>query len=68
MSKTHWASCDRANESDNTDWWSDTACGLDTYQHENLSLDDNINYVTCKRCLNKHEQSKKKTETQGNQH
>ncbi len=52
MSKqSHWASCDRANECDNTDWWGHTACGLNPERYEGLSLEDNITYVTCKNCL-----------------
>jgi len=66
MSKqTHWASCDRANESDNTDWWGTTACGLEPENHEGLSLDDNIEYVTCKHCLKQHAKYQEKKKTQG---
>ena len=50
MSKTHYAICERANESDNTNYWSDTACGLEYTESE---LTDNPKYVTCKKCLNR---------------
>ena len=62
---THYASCDRANESDNTDWWSNTICGRDPDEHEDLGLTDNVNYVTCKQCLKRialYEQSKKEAQ------
>lgn len=48
MAKTHYASCDRANESDNNDYWSNTYCGL---EYTESPLSDRIEYVTCKKCL-----------------
>lgn len=51
MSKTHYATCDRANESDNQDYWSDTYCGL---EYTESPLSDRIEYVTCKKCLQRY--------------
>jgi len=49
--KTHYASCDRANESYNHDEWSETACGIDL---ENTNyLTEYKKYVDCKKCLAK---------------
>jgi len=45
--KTHYATVDRANESDNMDYWSNTACGLEETESD---LTDNPKYVTCKKC------------------
>jgi hypothetical protein len=51
MSKTHYASCDRANESDPEDYWGKTLCGL---EYTESPMSDRIEYVTCKNCLNRH--------------
>ncbi len=48
MSKTHYASVDRANESDNQDWWSNTLCGL---EYTESPLSDDITHVSCKKCI-----------------
>ncbi len=48
MKRTHFASVDRANESDNNDYWSDTACGL---EYTESPLSDDWEEVTCKHCL-----------------
>ena len=56
MSVTHHAECDRANESDNMDYWASyTYCGFDVYQNENMQLSDDWRYVSCKRCLKRKE-------------
>ena len=47
-SKTHFATVERANESDNNDYWSETLCGL---EYTESPLSDNIKNVTCKKCL-----------------
>jgi len=47
-SKTHYAICDHANESDNNDYWSSTACGIEYTESE---LTDRLKEVTCKNCL-----------------
>jgi len=49
--KTHFATVERANESDNSDYWSETVCGLET---ENTS--DDWGDVDCKKCLKLKEQ------------
>ena len=46
--KTHYGHCDRANESDNTDYWSNTYCGL---EEREVPMTDEKQYVTCKHCL-----------------
>lgn len=46
--KTHFGQVDRANESDNQDWWSDTYCGLEYHESP---MTDREEYVTCKKCL-----------------
>lgn len=46
--KTHYAQCDRANESDNNEYWSNTSCGLKETESD---LTENIKEVTCKNCL-----------------
>ena len=46
--KTHYAQCDRANESDNNDYWGKTSCGL---QETESDLTENIKEVNCKNCL-----------------
>jgi hypothetical protein len=51
MAKTHYANCDRANESDNNDYWGTTACGL---EYTESPLSDRIEYVTCKKCLKRY--------------
>lgn len=55
MAKTHYATCDRANESDNTDYWSATFCGL---EYTESPMSDRIEYVTCKKCLKRYEKQK----------
>lgn len=47
--KTHYAQCDRANESHNTEYWSKSACGLDA----DIPMSEDIKEVTCKNCLKK---------------
>ena len=44
--RTHFATVDPANESDNHDYWSEPICG--TYTE---TLSDKWELVTCKRCL-----------------
>jgi len=46
--KTHYATIDKANESNNHDYWEVTLCGL---REHDVSVDDNIKYVNCKNCL-----------------
>lgn len=46
--KTHFAYCDRANESDNTNYWGITACGL---EYTESPVTDRKNEVTCKNCI-----------------
>jgi len=48
--KTHFAQCDKANESDTQDYWSNTICGL---EYTESPLSENIKNVTCKKCLKK---------------
>lgn len=48
MSKTHFAFCEHANESDNNDYWTPTLCGLEETESP---LSDRIEYVSCKKCL-----------------
>lgn len=59
MSKVHYASCDRANESDNTDYWSATWCGL---EYTESDLTDDRELVTCGNCLRVMNKYKKYTE------
>jgi len=52
--KTHYGSCQRANESDNQDHWSKTSCGL---EYTESPMTDKPKEITCKSCLkiyNKH--------------
>lgn len=51
MSKTHYATVDRANESNNHDEWHTTLCGL---KETESPCDDNIKYVSCKKCLKRY--------------
>jgi hypothetical protein len=44
--KTHYATVERANESDNNDYWSETVCGT-----ESEHLENDWNVVDCKKCL-----------------
>ena len=60
MSKTHYATVDRANESDNNDYWSTTLCGLEETESP---LDDNIKYVSCKKCKKSYENIIRRRET-----
>jgi len=46
--KIHYGTVDKANESHNQDYWSDTACGL---KEAEVEMTDNIKFVDCKRCL-----------------
>jgi hypothetical protein len=46
--KTHFATVERANESDNTDYWSDPICGIHS---ENSNVESDWKYITCKKCL-----------------
>lgn len=49
--KTHFATVERANESDNQDYWSETLCGL---EYTESPLSDHIKDVTCKSCIKRH--------------
>ena len=49
--KTHYATVDKANESNNHDEWHTTLCGLEETESP---LDDNIKYVSCKKCLKRY--------------
>ena len=53
--KTHYGTVDRANESDNYDYWSDTFCGL---KEAEVRMSDNIKFVNCKRCLKSYEKQR----------
>ena len=55
MSKTHYGTVDRANESDNQDYWSDTLCGLEETESP---MSDKIKEVSCKKCINRYEKQK----------
>lgn len=46
--KTHYGQVDRANESDNQDWWSNTLCGM---EYTESPMTDRIEYTTCKKCI-----------------
>lgn len=49
--KTHYATCDKANESWPQDYWSEkTSCGLNVYETE-VDLTADRKMVTCKNCL-----------------
>ena len=48
MSKTHYGEVERANESDNHDYWSDTLCGL---EESESPMTDKIKEVSCKKCI-----------------
>lgn len=50
--KTHYGTCDTANESDNTDYWSVTLCGIG---YTESPMSDRIEYVNCKKCLKRYE-------------
>ena len=52
--KTHYATVDRANESDNYDYWSNTLCGL---EYTESPLTDKMKEVTCKKCLKIHKKA-----------
>ncbi len=54
--KTHYAAVDRANESDNNDYWGRTACGLDECESP---MSNRIEEITCKRCLKRINQTNK---------
>lgn len=55
MSKTHFAFVEKANESVNINFWSRTLCGLEETESP---LEDNIKYVTCKKCLKAYDKYK----------
>jgi hypothetical protein len=44
--KTHYATVEYGNESNPSDEWSETVCGIDSENTEN-----NWKYVDCKKCL-----------------
>ena len=46
--KIHYAHCDKANESDNCDYWYSTACGIEL---EPKQLTQNKKMVTCLKCI-----------------
>lgn len=48
--KTHYAQVERANESDNQDYWSVTFCGL---EESESPMSDKKEEITCKKCLKK---------------
>lgn len=50
--KTHFATVERGNESNPFDEWSEPICGNPS---EDLSLDDDWRYVSCKVCLKRKE-------------
>ena len=52
--KTHFATVERANESDNNDYWSNTACGIESENVENDWI-----VVNCKKCLKHKDQFEK---------
>lgn len=57
--QTHFANVQRANESDNTDHWDTTVCGL---EYTESPLTDRWEYVSCKNCLrgrDRHEEEMK---------
>ena len=47
--KTHYFHIEHANESDNNNYYSNSACGMEYFEHGT----DNPKYVTCKNCLKK---------------
>lgn len=49
--KTHFATVERASESDNNDYWSNTVCGIES---ENVENDWSV--VSCKKCLKRKDQ------------
>lgn len=49
--QSHYAEVDRANESDNQDWWGDTLCGIGD---SDVERSNDIRYVTCKHCLKRY--------------
>ena len=51
MTKIHYATVDRANESDNHDYWSETLCGL---EYTESPMSDKIREVTCRKCLKRY--------------
>lgn len=53
--KTHYGWVDRANESDNNEYWSNTLCGLEDHESP---MSDRIEYVSCLKCLKKYNQNK----------
>jgi hypothetical protein len=55
MAKTHYATCDKANESDNNNYWSNTFCGM---EYTESPLSDRIQDVNCKKCLKRYEKQK----------
>ncbi len=53
----HYCSIEQANESDNNEYYSKSACGLEYFEHGN----DNPKLVTCKDCLRVLTKRKKET-------
>ncbi len=49
--KTHFANVDRANESNTSDEWGTTLCGL---EYTESPLSDNIKEVNCQTCLKRY--------------
>jgi Fe-S oxidoreductase len=49
--KIHYGIVERANESDNNDYWSETLCGLSETESP---MSNHINEVSCKKCINKY--------------
>jgi len=49
MSKTHYATVERGNESNPYDEWSDTICGMPEPKAHVVS--DQRKHITCKNCL-----------------
>lgn len=58
--KTHYASLQRANESDNNNYWSETVCGTKPAVND-LGLTDCWGEVTCKKCLKQKSQHEQET-------
>lgn len=49
--KTHYAECDRGNESNPHDEWFETLCGL---EYTESPVSDDIKVVDCKKCIKAH--------------
>jgi len=61
MSKTHFATIENANESDNTTYYGTTLCGLEYIESE---VSNNIKHVTCKKCIKSHPKYLKQVEAE----